>query len=505
MRPSAAVPGTRRLLALLLGVSVVVGAIVGELATSDQPALALVFPLLLVPVLLWRSPRLGVYLLFAAAVTIEQFPYDVGPRPGALTSRIPFFQGGLPGGAKAAELLLLLTAVIVVMQAVQRRQAWFHRSAIAQWLAAFICIVSGFLVVGVGRGGDFAQALWEVRAYFYLAVAYMLASSLIGDLGAVRPLAWILVIGSAVKAAYGLAIFLSVRHIQPRPEAVLGHEESFFIGLYVVVAAGLWVFSVRDRLRTVATALLPVVILGDLVNSRRTAWLILGVGLALLTGVAYARMPHRRKAILSGLAVLAVAAAAYLPAFWSKGGTLAQPARAVRSIVMPDIRDESSNAYREIENYNIEVLINGSHSLGTGYGIRITYFGLVDLTEATPLLAYVPHNGVLHIWMRTGIVGMVVFSVFLVQAMISAIRLTASRRRAVALVGAVAGAALSAFVVMGVVDMGFFWLRNAIAMGIMLGVVDGLARTERADGDAQGGPGSVSGRTAVPVSIGGQL
>ena len=197
---------------------------------GSLPLLTFLFPVLLLPVVLWHHPRVGIYLLFAAAVTIEMFGYAVGPREGAVTSRIPVFHGVLPGGFNLAEVLLLLTVVIVVMQAVQRRQAWLHRSALARWLAAVLGVVVIFFVLGVSRGGEIKIALWEVRPYFYLAACFILASSLINDFAGVRPLLWILVVGSGVKAAYGLTIFLSVRHVQPRPEAVLAHEESFFSG-----------------------------------------------------------------------------------------------------------------------------------------------------------------------------------------------------------------------------------------------------------------------------------
>ena len=53
--------------------------------------------------------------------------------------------------------------------------------------------------------------------------------------------------------------------------------------------------------------------------------------------------------------MLAVVCAVYFPLYWNKtgGGTLSQPARAVRSTVSPDPRDESSNLYREQENANL--------------------------------------------------------------------------------------------------------------------------------------------------------
>ncbi len=478
--PKANEAASARMLAIPLACSaIVLGAAAGYLSAVDLPVLALLFPLLLAPVLLWRQPRLGVYLLLAAAVTIEQFNYDVGPRDGAVTANIPFFHGILPAGMNAAEVLMALTVVVVVMQAAQHRRRWIHPSPVLITLSAVMGLVAIFFTLGVTSGGDFVKALWEIRPFLYLFLAYLLAAALVQRFSAVRPLLWILVLGSGIKAIYGITIFLSVRNVEPRPEAVLAHEESFFFGLFLIMTAAMWLFRFRDPLRTVATLLLPAVLICNLVNSRRTAWLILIAGLAVLTVVAFVQLREHRKALAAVIAAAAIGTGVYLPLFWSQEGTLAQPARAVRSAIAPDTRDENSNEYREIESYNIRVYISQSHSTGMGFGRRITYNGLVDLSGMTEMIAYVPHNGVLYLWMRMGVAGFVAFAVFLSQAAISAVRLTASRRRDVAMMGAITAAILFGYVAMGGTDMGFFWFRNALAMGTLLGVVDGLARAAR--------------------------
>lgn len=478
--PKANEAATARLLAVPLAVlAILLGAAAGYLATGHMPVLALLFPLPLVPVLLWRQPRLGVYLLLAAAVAIEQFNYVVGPRDGAVTATIPFFHGILPAGMNPAEVLLALTVVIVVMQAVQHRRRWIHPSPVLTMLSAVMGFVAVYFILGMARGGNFVKALWEIRPFLYLFLAYLLAAALIRGFSAVRPLLWILVLGSGIKAAYGITIFLSVRNLEPRPEAVLAHEESYFFGLFIITTAAMWLFRFRDPVRTVATVLLPVVLTCNMVNSRRTAWLILMVGLAVMMLVALVQLREHRKALTAVVATAVIGAGVYLPLFWSQEGTLAQPARAVRSAIAPDSRDETSNEYRDVESYNIRVYISQSHSTGLGFGRRITYYGLVDLTGMTEMLAYVPHDGVLYLWMRMGVAGFLTFALFVSQAAISAVRLSASPHRDVAMMGAITAAILFGYVAMGNTDMGFFWFRNAIAMGTLLGVVDGLARAPR--------------------------
>src|SRR5207302_257422 len=139
--------------------------------------------------------------------------------------------------------------------------------------------------------------------------------------------------------------------------------------------------------------------LGDMVNSRRTAWAILMIGLLPLVAVAYVRMPNRRHVLRRFMLVMGVLACVYFPAYWNHEGTLAQPARAVRSVVAPDARDKESNEYRTVENDNLRINIQRGHSLGEGFGIKIDYvIPIVDLSSTNSGIDYITHNSVLWTW-----------------------------------------------------------------------------------------------------------
>lgn len=469
----------RSLTVPMLVASFFIGSAVADLAAGPAPVMALLFPLLLLPILLWRVPRSGVYFLAGAALTIEEFRYQVGPRDGALTSHVPLFVGVLPGGINPAELLMALSLLVVVTQAVLRRERWIHHSPVLVAMGVVMAFVAVYSLIGLARGGQLNPLMWEVRPFAYLIIAYLLAAALITRFDEVRPLLWILVLGAGFKAFYGVAIFISVRHVQPRPEAILAHEESFLLGLYLIATVAMWLFRFRDRIRWAATALFPVVLLANMLNSRRTAWLILIVGLAVVMLVALVRMREHRRAMSAVLVAIAIGSAIYFPLFWSQSGALAQPARAIRSAAAPDSRDESSDTYREIESENLRFYIAQSHSMGVGFGRPIQYFGLVDLTGVASMLAYVPHNGVLYLWWRMGLAGVAAFSILVCQLVISAARLSGSARREVAMVGAIGSAMVFGYVGMGAVDLGFWWFRVAIIMGVLVGVVDGLTRGER--------------------------
>src|SRR5207253_2212364 len=188
---------------------------------------------------------------------------------------------------------------------------------------------------------------------------------------ALHTVLWAFVLGSGIKAVQGILLFLRVHHMVPRPEVILGHEESLFFGLFVLLTLALWLYDVRGPLRTTATFLLPVVLAADLGNGRRTAWLILPAGLIIAMAVGMVRLP-RRRGVLRGLAVvLVIVSALYFPAYWNKSGGFAQPARAFHSAISPDRRDASSNLYRLQEDLNLKYNIRQAGPLGKGFGHRI--------------------------------------------------------------------------------------------------------------------------------------
>lgn len=471
----------RRLLPAALAAAVVLGLLAGLLASGGQPVLALLLPLLLVPVLLWTQPKSGLFIVFAGTVVIEQYSYMAGPRDGAITGHIPLFRTVSAGSLVApVEVLLVVVLTVWVLKSVQRGTPLLRRSAMGSSIAAFCGFALFYFGLGLKRSGDLKAGLWEVKPFFYLAVAFVLASSLLTTQRAIRVTFWILVVGSGLKAMYGLVIFVSVRHMSPPPEAVLAHEESFFFGLYVFLAIGLWAFGVPGRLRKVTTALLPFVVMADMVNSRRTAWAVLILGIILMAVIAYIRSPTQRKGLRRTGAVMLILSTVYLPAYWNKSGSTAQPARAIRSVVAPstsDNRDAASDTYRVLEDVNLEINIRASQSVGSGFGRPINYVRqMVDLTSTAPMLAYVPHDGVLWIWMRMGIIGEVLLWTLIAQAMIAACRLSRVVDREAALLGALVACAVTAYVIMGAKDLGFYWLRLALCMGVLLGAVEARAR-----------------------------
>ena len=224
--------------------------------------------------------------------------------------------------------------------------------------------------------------------------------------------------------------------------------------------------------------------IADLGNARRTASLLIYVGLAALLVVSLCvAMPERRRMLKKLNVVLVILGAAlYLGAFWNSSGTLGQPARAVHSAIAPNARDLSSDQYRVVENANLIQGIHSTRSVGKGFGTPINYgfATIVNLTSIDSMIAYIPHNGVLYVWYRLGIAGEIALWSIVGFGILAGSRLAKHRAehrdRETAVLGAIAVCAVLCWVLQGYNDLGFTWLRIAIFMGFMLGALQATSR-----------------------------
>lgn len=455
-------------------------ALVAGLLAGFEPVLLLVPVLFLVPVILWRRPHYAVLFLLAACTEIEQWSYTVGTHSGTFTDRIPFFRTFthamilLP-----AEIFVLVAVLVWIAKSGVEKSLHLPHSAVMRWLTVLWGLLLVAMGVGLSRGARLNIALWELRPWLFLSVSYLLASAFLRNRKALDAVLWTFILGSGFKGVQGTYIFFAyARRMSPRPEEILGHEEAFFFGVFIVITVGLWMWGIKGRMRTAATILFPFVLIADMANSRRVAWLIVAGSLATMFVIAYLALPHRRKLLRRTLAVLAVCMAVYMPVYWNHtGGTLGQPARAVRSAIDPSARDKSSDLYRQQEDINLILTIKVSGKLGRGFGIPILYSDPIsNISGIDSMIAYIPHDGLLWIWMRMGIQGEIVFWCFVSAGIVKAARLSRSGDRQLSLLGAVITCSIVAYVLMGHEDMGFAWIRIAGAMGCLLGALEAAVR-----------------------------
>jgi len=493
LAPAAAGPSVleaeraARLRTTILAVAVLLsalasGVLIGELTISGHVFAVAVLVWFLIPIVCWRLPAAGVVLLTASALLIEEYPSIHGAK--LITEQIPLFKSlavgvGLTGVfVNPAELVIATVAATWVVKAAVEGKLAVPRSPLAAGIGLLVLAVAAGEVHGVATGGNVVASLWELRPWAYLAAVFVLAAQLNNTRPLVRGLLWTVIIGSGIKALEGSIRYLSdLRGLTPPAEQVLGHEEAVFLGLYMLLTAALWLFRIKGNLRRVATALLPLVVLTNVANNRRTSYVILAAGIAILIAVSWARSPRQRW-VTGGIAVALLSITAlYLPIFWNRTGLLAAPASAIRSAVDPGQRDAASDLYRVLENANLAIDIHASTPFGLGFGQPIpTSIPLPDLSKIDSSIVYEPHNTILYLWLRLGFPGAIVFWLMIGAAAIAACRLARMPDREIALIGTFALLAVSAYLIEGWYDQGLVSLRVAILMGAVLGTLEAARR-----------------------------
>jgi len=478
--------GVKRGAAVTVGAALV-GLLAGHLVLGGQFVAIFGLIAVFIPVAMWRKPEISPVVMLSCALLIEQFHGSVEPTnanaPGAanaalapvipITGKLPFFQGLGSLHLDGSDLLILLIFAIVAFKVYQARPIPWPHSLLSRGVKYMMfCLLLG-LAIGASHHFNMREALQEARPYVYLGSAFVLTALLIRSRAGLQWMLWTLVIAEAIKSVQGVIIYIGTRSWAVPPEAVLGHEEAYFFDLFLLLVAGLWMFDVRGRLRTVATWLLPLVIFADLVNNRRAAWLMLGGGLITLMVIGYVALPNRRRVLGRMAMVLVAMSAVYFPLYWNKDGTLAQPARAIKSSISPDPRDAASDLYRIEEDANLEYNIAQGGLIGKGFGIPIDYaLPIANIQAIDPGILYIPHNGVLYVLMRMGLLGGIAQWCMIGTGILVACRLAKSGDKQIGLIGALVACALVAYALEGATDQGFYFYRIAFVTGGLLGMAE---------------------------------
>lgn len=474
-------PPLRRLLMSLAVVfsTVVLGLAVGFNVTSSLGLVLFATGLVTLP-LLWRRPILGVYVMMAGATALEA--YSLG-YPDSFTDRIPFFkpldQTGIPVPITAAELIMIGTIVLVIIKRVGKRQKPMDLGPLFPAMAAYVVFVVYGLGRGLSQGGDLNIAIWEVRGQFYPLLMYLLVFNLVDSQGQVRRLVWIFLGAIALKGIIGTLRFivtlggdLSQVTVASRANSLLSHEESLLFAMFFVFTALLFLFKAdKAQLKFSLFALAPVA-LAFLANQRRAGFLAFFLAMVVVAVMAYVILPSKRR-LVTYLGIISIfVLPTYVLVFSQNEGLIAEPARAISSLYLPDERDSSSNEYRVLEGENLRRNIAKNPVLGVGYGRELEMFvPLPDLTSIFSLWAYIPHNTILWIWLRVGLIGFAAFWFMVGRSILQqAIASRQSQDTYLKMTGVVSIAMIVTWVAAGLMDMGITDFRLNILVGAFLGL-----------------------------------
>jgi len=421
----------------------------------------------------FRAPVVGFYGVFAASLLIPVQPQALSD---SITDLVPFFANLSDGalGITPAEILIGITFIGLLAMDRTRIVSQPAGPLVRPYVLFGLVVLIGELN-GLTHGGNFKLSLWELRPQAYGIAMFALGTLLIRNRGQLKVLLAILLVAETYKGALGIfRYYVTLDRQVLGAVAIQPHEESYLLGLFVVVVV-IGLIWYRKPLTFFLAFVSPIIIASIVINHRRAATGALGLEIVAVFVLAYLAEPRYRKQLMAVGTVLIIAGLAFLAAFWNqKYGFAGELVRPIRSIFDPSSRDLSSDMYRIAESANLKATFRLSPIFGIGFGHPYyIFYPQSGVADYDPLWNIIPHNTVLWIPMRMGIVGLITFWCLISMAILEAIwairniRDTFLRATMVFALAAIFGELFMAYV-----DIGLEGYRNMIVLGLMLALIN---------------------------------
>ncbi len=387
----------------------------------------LLYPLILlalgVGLLVLQQPRYGLYLcvfltLVGDGVMLPWYPFSKN-----LSSPESLLYLGDQLIVSPLEICLVGTMVIWLSREGLQRRLKFHKLVLFWPVMVFALFCVGGLLFGLARGGDLRIALWEVRPLMYLPVLVVLVGHLLTRREHLKQLLWLIALALFAEALIVSYRFLFVLRMQVSDfNSITEHSAPVHMTLVIVWLAAAWMFGGSRRTRLGLPVLVLPMLVTMLAAQRRAAIVALLVGLVLMALVLF---QYRRRLFWFLVPAAALAGVVYVAAFWNATGMLGMPVRAIKSVIAPSqisLRDQSSNAYRVIENVNTLVTIREAPLTGVGFGRKFVMAVALPDISFFEWWEYITHNSVLWVWMKTGLFGFLALLALIGTSIVAGLR-----------------------------------------------------------------------------------
>lgn len=436
-----------------------------------------------VAVLSALHPKAAMGIVLAVGVAIE-------PAAADSTGFISDVIYHLPPGWEQALYITISPIELAIFAAAGSLLLRGARPAVPVSMPLIVWTIPGFvflgLLYGLYKGAPMNMAYTESRGFLVsFAVFYVVVILGPSNVRQIARIFGMSVLVLALLLIFRYLAFVRTGQLGVPAERAFAHESSLILGTGLVLGMVMLLRSRGLSNRAGYMGYCFLMLIAMLVTGRRAATL---VGLVGVLSVGLMLLPRKPLLVLTCAVPLSLASGAYLAAFWNvEYGALAQPARAVRSQIDPNARDQSSDEYREIEKRNVIRTIQVNKAFGVGFGREYILFeGLPDLRDFWPLQYFTPHQNVLWLWLKMGPLGMAAFLSMIVLALQRCIR--ACRTMPLDSVAFGGGVVLFAAILMALcystVDLGLTGSRElgvlAVASALGLAGLPGWREAERA-------------------------
>jgi hypothetical protein len=254
---------------------------------------------------------------------------------------------------------------------------------------------------GMARGGDFRQSLWQFRQLLFFPIIAALVAYSVRSLQDLFTAAKLLTAVAFAKILIGLYYYvIVVSSGAGKPATVTSHADTMLFVAVIAMWTGWAAFRPSLGRLIVSGSIVAWMLLGIVINNRRTAYVSLAAALMVLVPL----LPRRTRHALTrlGLVLLPFVLAYLLAGRYTSSGIFA-PAASVMSVLE---QKDASSATRDIENYNLTLTLKQHLLAGSGWGhpyaeVSVAY----DVSTFFEQYRFVAHNSVLWLLSVGGILG----------------------------------------------------------------------------------------------------
>ncbi len=322
------------------------------------------------------------------------------------------------------EVYLVLTLVVWLVRDGILRRLRIYRGELFWPAMIFMAFVIFGLAYGLGRGGSVNVGLWEARPIFYLPLMIVLASNLLTKRSHI-----LTVIGMAMAALFieglvGVFLYYTTWRTNPaiNPAVIMEHSAAIHMNTVFALCMALWLYRGPLKARLLMLVIAMPILFTYLIIQRRAA--LFGLLFALVC-MAFLLYRENRPVFWIIVPTVALLFTIYTIVFWNDPGSLGFAARAVKSQLAPQqasLRDQQSDNYRLVENYDIRYTIRQAPLTGIGFGqMFIMKIPLPDISFFV-WYRYITHNSIGWIWMKTGVGGFIAMLFLVGLAIMSGLR-----------------------------------------------------------------------------------
>lgn len=383
--------------------------IAGAAYTTAPRPFALV--LLCLVIICWAAfmrPALGVYAIIGFTLmgdnqTTEWWPFTMN-----LSQResIFFVSDQLP--ITPLELVLGAAWFAFLLRSLVDHSWQFRRGR----MLAPMLVFTGFVFLGIFHGsltgGDRNVALLEFRPLLYLVAVYALIPNVLVTAKQFRIAFGVAMVAVSFQSLFALNYYRSLPSAERGViESLSEHSAAVTMNVAFIFFVGLLAFGGARWLRWIVAFLVVPVFFAFLLSQRRAAAVALFVGLIVLAVVVFAR---QRRLFWKVVPPITVCAVLFIMATWNSSGAVGTLSNGVKTVLFPNslnAADRASNDYRGIENYNLWYTIRSNPLLGLGFGKRFYVVRPMPDISFFAQWQYIPHNSVLWIWIKVGLLGFV--------------------------------------------------------------------------------------------------